>query len=218
MKRTLAILLIAVMMLTLFAACSKAPSSAGKNNTTGEPTQAADTGNDDKDDGPKLTKDQKAILKDLEKEFSIDGYEKEIAAEVKADEETAELVDLLGIDVDDYVSGLMKHYNWTFGDIDVEGDTAVANVTMTYPDFDAMSDMLTEKAEAWVQEKGGMDNVTEDEFYAAYGKMVVDILNDDEFPTLDSDFTIDYIKDGKDWVIKDKDAVKDTMNDAQDAA
>ena len=212
MKKIIAILLTTVLILTVFAGCSSTtPSSAGKNTDSGK-------SGTDIDNGPKLSKDQKAILADLEKEFSVDGYEKEIADEIKTDEETTQIVDSLGITVDDYVSGIVKHYGWTFGDITVDGDTAVAAVTMTYPDFDKMGEILDAKADEWLEAQGGVEAVTEEQFYQAYGKIVMDILNSDEFPVLTADFNVDYIKDGKDWVIKDRDAVTDTMNEAQGAA
>lgn len=211
MKKVLAILLTTVLILTLFAGCAAKPVPAGKNNDAGKDSSAIDN-------APKLSKDQKAILADLEKEFSVDGYEKEIADELREDAETQEIVDSLGITVEDYVAGIIKHYNWTFGDITVDGDTAVAAVTMAYPDFEKMGEILEAEADKWIEEQGGLESVTEEEFYQAYGKIVIDVLNSDAFPVLTADFNVDYIKDGKDWVVKDRDAVTDDMNAAQGAA
>lgn len=212
MKKILAVLLAMTLILTLFAGCSSAviPTADGSDKTTKATA--------DKDDGPKLTKDQKKIDEDLAKEFGIEGFEKQIAAEVKEDEDTVATIESLGIDADEYIEAIMKHYGWTWDPaaIAVDGDKAVAKVTMTYPDFDTMSDMLDEKSEEWLKtiDKDSMDEAT---FYKEYGKLVMEVMHAEDFPELTSDFDIDYVKDGGTWKMADEDAVLSELNEAQGA-
>ena len=133
MKKFLAILMALTLMLTVFAGCAKqaAPKADG-----GDTTKAAET---------KLSKDQEKIIADLKKELNIEGYEDQVATELKADPEFTAVAEQAGLDVDEYVGTLAKMYKWDIGDVNVDGDKAVAKVTMTYPDYSVMDQLLDQK-------------------------------------------------------------------------
>lgn len=202
MKKFLAILMALTLMLTVFAGCAKqaAPKADG-----GDTTKAAET---------KLSKDQEKIIADLKKELNIEGYEDQVAAELKADPEFTAVAEQAGLDVDEYVGTLAKMYKWDIGDVNVDGDKAVAKVTMTYPDYSVMDQLLDQKLDEYLA-TNDTSNLTEDEATKIVGQLLMEILKSGELTTTSEDFDIDYIKENGAWKIANYDEVEKAMIDAQ---
>lgn len=201
MKKFLTILMALTLMLTLFAGC-------GAKTTTSD-------GNDKKvEASAKGSKDQEAIIADLKKELNIDGYEAQVAAELKADQEFIATTNQVNLDIDEYVNAIAKKYKWDIGDVTVDGDKAVAKVTMTSPDFNAMDTLLDEKIEAF-KASNDVSTMTEQDLMKALGEMMLEIVKADDLPLETQDFDIDYIKEGNTWKMADYDGVEQEMIDAQ---
>ena len=198
MKKYLAIILALVLMLTLFVGCGAKSAPSGES----EKTTAA----------PKT--DEQAIKDDLKKEFNMDNYEEFVAAGLKADEEFVQIAQEAGLDIDEYVNAFAKKYKWDIGDVSVDGDKAIAKITMTCPDFEKMDVIFDEKLDEYMA-NNDTSKLTESEAQKLVCDIMMDILKSEDLPLTSEDFDIDYIKEDGAWKMAETEEVEKAMVAAQ---
>ncbi len=203
MKKFLAILMMLTLMLTLFAGCAKNAAPKADTSTTKAPVEN------------KLSKDEEAIIFDLKKELNVDGYEEQVAAELKADKEFVATMTAAGIDIDEYVNAIAPKYKWEIGKITVDGKEAVAKVTMAYPDYEKMDVLLDEKIDKYLATNDA-SKLSDADAQKLVGEMMMEIVKSDELPVATADFDIDYIKGSDGWKMADSEEIKQAMIDVQD--
>ena len=194
MKKYLAIILALVLMLTLFVGCGAKSAPSGES----EKTTAA----------PKT--DEQAIKDDLKKEFNMDNYEEFVAAGLKADEEFVQIAQEAGLDIDEYVNAFATKYKWDIGDVSVDGDKAIAKITMTCPDFEKMDVIFDEKLDEYMA-NNDTSKLTESEAQKLVCDIMMDILKSEDLPLTSEDFDIDYIKEDGSWKMADTEEVEKAM-------
>ena len=198
MKKYLAIILALVLMLTLFVGCGTKSAPSGES----EKTTAA----------PKT--DEQAIKDDLKKEFNMDNYEEFVAAGLKADEEFVQIAQEAGLDIDEYVNAFATKYKWDIGDVSVDGDKAIAKITMTCPDFEKMDVIFDEKLDEYMA-NNDTSKLTESEAQKLVCDIMMDILKSEDLPLTSEDFDIDYIKEDGAWKMAETEEVEKAMVAAQ---
>lgn len=198
MKKYLAIILALVLMLTLFVGCGAKSAPSGES----EKTTAA----------PKT--DEQAIKDDLKKEFNMDNYEEFVAAGLKADEEFVQIAQEAGLDIDEYVNAFATKYKWDIGDVSVDGDKAIAKITMTCPDFEKMDVIFDEKLDEYMA-NNDTSKLTESEAQKLVCDIMMDILKSEDLPLTSEDFDIDYIKEDGAWKMAETEEVEKAMVAAQ---
>ena len=203
MKKFLAILMMLTLMLTLFAGCAKNAAPKADSSTTKAPVEN------------KLSKDEEAIIADLKKELNVDGYEEQIAAELKADKDFVATMNAAGIDVDEYVNAIAPKYKWEIGKITVDGKEAVAKVTMTYPDYEKMDSLLDQKIDEYLATNDA-SKLSDADAQKLVGDMMMEIVKSDELPVAAADFDIDYVKENGIWKMVDSEEIEQAMIDVQD--
>ncbi len=198
MKKYLAIILALVLMLTLFVGCGakSAPSGESEKTTTAPKT------------------DEQAIKDDLKKEFNMDNYEEFVAAGLKADEEFVQIAQEAGLDIDEYVNAFATKYKWDIGDVSVDGDKAIAKITMTCPDFEKMDVIFDEKLDEYMA-NNDTSKLTESEAQKLVCDIMMDILKSEDLPLTSEDFDIDYIKEDGAWKMAETEEVEKAMVAAQ---
>ena len=98
--------------------------------------------------------------------------------------------------------------------VEVNGDTAVANVTITYPNYndpaasEVMEKVMTEKLSGIDATKLQNDP---DSVSAALNEAIVAGLTSTDIPTASEASTIDYVKSGDTWTMKDADKIEDLL-------
>ena len=194
MKKYLAIILALVLMLTLFVGCGAKSAPSGES----EKTTAA----------PKT--DEQAIKDDLKKEFNMDNYEEFVAAGLKADEEFVQIAQEAGLDIDEYVNAFATKYKWDIGDVSVDGDKAIAKITMTCPDFEKMDVIFDEKLDEYMA-NNDTSKLTESEAQKLVCDIMMDILKSEDLPLTSEDFDIDYIKEDGAWKMAETEEVEKAM-------
>ena len=202
MKKFLAILMMLTLMLALFAGCAKNAAPKAGSDTTKAPAES------------KLSKDEEAIILDLKKELNVDGYEEQIAAELKADQDFVATMNAAGIDVDEYVNAIAPKYKWEIGKITVNGKEAVAKVTMTYPDYEKMDSLLDEKIDEYLA-TNDTSNLSDADAQKLVGDMMMEIVKSDALPVADAKFDIDYVKGEDGWKMADSEEIEKAMIDVQ---
>lgn len=202
MKKILAILMTLILMLTLFAGCGAKTAPAGESDKT---TVAPES---------KLSKDEQAITDDLKKEFNMDNYEEVVAAGLKADEEFVAIAEEAGLDIDEYVNAFATKYKWDIGDVSVDGDKAIAKITMTCPDFEKMDVIFDEKLDEYMA-NNDTSKLTESEAQKLVCDIMMDILKSEDLPLTSEDFDIDYIKEDGAWKMAETEEVEKAMVAAQ---
>ena len=202
MKKILAILMTLILMLTLFAGCAKNAAPKADDSTTKAPVEN------------KLSKDEEAIIADLKKEFNMDNYEEFVAAGLKADEEFVQIAQEAGLDIDEYVNAFATKYKWDIGDVSVDGDKAIAKITMTCPDFEKMDVIFDEKLDEYMA-NNDTSKLTESEAQKLVCDIMMDILKSEDLPLTSEDFDIDYIKEDGAWKMAETEEVEKAMVAAQ---
>ena len=134
-----------------------------------------------------------AITSELESIKTLDeAFLAEMVDGLSADEFTT-----YGIDPTEFMSSYLAGFDYSIGDISVDGDTATATVTLTCKSFSAYEESLTAKSSDAVQ-NNDLASMSEDEINKLIGKIMVEALNEVE-PATTEPITLEYTKEGNVW-------------------
>lgn len=198
MKKYLSIVLALTLILTVFAGCGAKSAPEEKQKKT-EVTPKSD---------------EQLIKDDLLKAFSMDNYDEMIAAGLKQDAEFVAVAEEAGLDIDEYVNAFASKYKWDIGDISVDGDKALAKITMTCPDFEKMDVILDQKLDDYMA-NNDTSNLSESDAKKLVCDIMLEIVKADDLPLTSEDFNIDYSKEDGTWKMVDSPEVEKAMIEAQ---
>lgn len=116
----------------------------------------------------------------------------ELAADSGADE-----LAVYGIDAQEFIAAYLDGFDYRVDEVTIDGDDALATVTLTCKKFDAFSQALAEAAAALAQdeETAGM---SEDEANAKIGSTVLEVLASVE-PTESKPVELPFQRDNNTW-------------------
>lgn len=198
MKKYLSIVLALTLILTVFAGCGAKSAPEEKQKKT-ELTPKSD---------------EQLIKDDLLKAFSMDNYDEVIAAGLKQDAEFVAVAEEAGLDIDEYVNAFASKYKWDIGDISVDGDKALAIITMTCPDFEKMDVIFDQKLDDYMA-NNDTSNLSESDAKKLVCDIMLEIVKADDLPLKSEDFNIDYSKEDGTWKMVDSPEVEKAMIEAQ---
>ena len=216
-KKLLVLLLAVLMAVSLLAACGTDSSTA----------------NDDEKEEKKLSPEEQVeevITSYVEAIIDFDG--EEAAEYVSEDSEHYDEVLELSRDalVDSFVSGagmssagdaakvfmefvkdMLGSITYEIGDIDVDDDTATAEITLTAPDFDAAGEIFSNPAELFTEDELSdlyaemlemqTNGETEEAILVKVVERMIEKIDIDDFGTTEEESVITLEKDGEDWLI-----------------
>jgi len=105
-------------------------------------------------------------------------------------------LEAMGINADDFLNGWLKDFDYSIGDITVNGDKAEAKVSVTAKKLmDAINGFVTSFQE-WAATATGL---SEDDYMKKGGEMVMDSINKQQAATSEITVTLEK-KDGK-WAV-----------------
>lgn len=191
------------------AACGGGGSSSG-----GDDAKPTDSQQEKTPAGPT---DEELIKEDLEKVVGFSVSKEEMLEGFLEDEDMKHFQEL-GFDLEAYAENMSNKIKFDVRSIDVSGDTAVAHVTLTFPEFNEAAEALIEKRADEAFADIDLESITEEEFLAKYMGVVSDTLTDPAFPTVDNEFDIDYVKKGDAWEMADQSEVESQLEALSDAA
>lgn len=194
-----------VVLLALICALSMAglvACSGGNAAQSSSQAESSATASDAAASSAAATEDEAAIKQDAEKVVSTMFGKDSIETMFNANESLAQLKDL-GFDISklaDFISGLITS---EVTNVKVDGETAVATIKISYPEWnDEVSAALQEKATAAL-EGIDFDGMSQEDAMSAYMDAYFSAIESTEFPQVSEELTIDYLKDGDTWKMKD---------------
>lgn len=186
-KHKLSIMLAAIvcaLCLFGFAACSSTSSSGSAASASASSASQAE---------------EEALIKaDIEKNVvtTVDGAS--LAAAIRAEGRFTALEEK-GFDIDAFAANMARFYSYKIKSIEVNGNTAVATITVTTPVY---NDYAADLIDAALWEMFGEDDrslLSADEMMAGAMDSLNLALTSKSFPTTTTDVTIDYVKTDGTW-------------------
>lgn len=162
---------------------------------------------------PKADDDVALITADIEQVIGTTVKAEDIVAGFKEDAEFMDLADLVGLDIDAYADALAQSMKCEVASVEVNGETAVATLEVSSPDYDAMYanlDVLLEDALA----NADTDNMTEDDLYKLVGQILMETATGESMPIKTKTVAVDYTKVDGTWTIDDINAVTTALENA----
>ena len=126
-----------------------------------------------------------------------------LVQELRANEEIAEL-EKLGFNVEGYAENMANIMKFEVAEVKVDGDTAVAKMDITVPNFGSTTQELIEKKAQEMAQDVDVASMSQDEQIAFAMEVTSAVLADPDFPRATSTIDIDYVKSGDSWQMKDQ--------------
>lgn len=119
---------------------------------------------------------RKGVTEELEE---IKNLEDSFLDEVIAELDDSGDLELLGIEADEFCRAILADFDYKVGDITVDGNDAIVNVTITMKDVAEILETWTEDIMALAEDEAVL-SMTEDELYAKMGEMLMTSLEEGE--------------------------------------
>ena len=136
-----------------------------------------------------------------------------IADQLSADESMAELFNTVGLDPKEYGNAIAAMISAKVGDIKVDGDTAVAELVLTVPDYEAISAKMDASLEEILADPNTA-SMTEEQLYAEVGKAIMDAISSPDGVTKEATLDVEYAKTGDEWKVQNWDDIQKAMTAA----
>lgn len=129
--------------------------------------------------GPKVS-DEEIIQQAIEEELdSIKNMEEEALNEMGVEEMAAQL-ETLGIDGEDFLKTYLDGFDYTIGEIEVDGDHATASVTLKCKSFNDMNTQMENISVEMLENPEELAGMSEDEIMQKIGGIFMDVLEEAE--------------------------------------
>lgn len=123
--------------------------------------------------------DEEVIRESLTEELDgIKNMDSEVVAELESGIASSGIEEI-GIDVGEFTKAYLQGFDYTINSVTVDGDSAVANITLTCKSQDEFQDSFATAA-GELAESGELDGMTEEEAFARLGEVAVECLNNVE--------------------------------------
>ena len=139
-----------------------------------------------------------------------------LVQELRANEEIAEL-EKLGFNVEGYAENMANIMKFEVAEVKVDGDTAVAKMDITVPNFGSTTQELIEKKAQEMAQDVDVASMSQDEQIAFAMEVTSAVLADPDFPRATSTIDIDYVKSGDAWQMKDQKDVEKKFEEVANA-
>lgn len=156
--------------------------------------------------------DEELITADVEETLGTYITKEELAKSLHEDEDLAAYEEM-GMDLDSYAENMANLFKLEVVSVEVDGDTAVAKVALTSPNFGDEAEAMLDEAIEGVDVSG----LSEDEAMSAVMGALNDVLSNPEFPTETDTFDIDYEKVNGTWTMSDQSDVESRLSDLGEA-
>ena len=147
--------------------------------------------------------DEELIKTNIEDTLGTYVTKEYLVQELRANEEIAEL-EKLGFDVEGYAENMANIMKFEVAEVKVDGDTAVAKMDITVPNFGSTTQELIEKKAQEMAQDVDVASMSQDEQIAFAMEVTSAVLADPDFPRATSTIDIDYVKSGDSWQMKDQ--------------
>ena len=137
---------------------------------------------------------EKALVADLDQVKSIDDA---FLDEAISSDDLSYLADY-GIDGKEFVKSYLEGFDYSIDGIEVDGDTALATVTLTCKSMDDYSEALSQAVEEMTSDVSRFADMSEDEVNQEIGSVIMSALSGLQAKPLDP-ITIEYEKANGQW-------------------
>ncbi len=111
-------------------------------------------------------------------------------------------LDAMGIDYKELFKTVFDGFDYQIGDIEVDGDAAKADLTITAKSFNDAETKAEEITANWLQEAGSsVNDMTEDQINAKVGELVMQAISETDPKT--STVKTTFTKNGDEWSCDD---------------
>ena len=147
--------------------------------------------------------DEELIKTNIEDTLGTYVTKEYLVQELRANEDIANL-EKLGFDVEGYAENMANIMKFEVAEVKVDGDTAVAKMDITVPNFGSTTQELIEKKAQEMAQDVDVASMSQDEQIAFAMEVTSAVLADPDFPRATSTIDIDYVKSGDTWQMKDQ--------------
>lgn len=103
-----------------------------------------------------------------------------------------------GVDGEELMKSYLDGFDYRIDNIEVDGDTAVAEVTLTLKSYSGFSELIYEKAQNLANDSASLAGLSADQQKEKIGEIVMAAIN--ETPVVETDtIEITYEKEGSTW-------------------
>lgn len=121
--------------------------------------------------------DEKAIREVITADFdAIDPENEDLVKQIES--QAGSDLDTLGISTDEFCKSFLGGFEYEIGDVEVDGDTATAEVTFKVKSLSTLEDDFATKWTAMITEQADeLSSLTTNELYERAGKLFMEILD-----------------------------------------
>jgi hypothetical protein len=146
-----------------------------------------------------LFQDDKALITNaLTEELNqIKNLDDDMMETMLASDSSYDDLEEFGVSGRQFIEEYLAGFDFSIEDVVVDGNTATATLTLTIKKTSEIEDALYSKAEAFLADESNAA-LTQDEFYAAYGKLFLEVVRGVDATKSDA-FEIVYTKSDGAW-------------------
>ena len=151
--------------------------------------------------------DEDLIIEDLQDDLDIiNNCTDQMKAEFESDEDLVSIFEMAGVDPGEYAEAYASTIKGEVSSVTVDGDTAVAVLSLTMPDFEQMDAFQDQFLEEYTADMD-LESMSEDDLYKVIGEALMACIKDPNLPLKTDNFDVNYTKVDGVWTADNEEDV-----------